>query len=124
MKDNLIKNKSFEFSLHVIDLYQKLTAEKEFILSKQLLRAATGIGANVVEAEAAQSKADFIAKLSIASKEARETKYWLQLLQQSDLTRIDLVIFPEEIDAIIRIITSIVKTTKENINNPGPNIQN
>lgn len=124
MKDNLIKNKSFEFSLHVIDLYQKLTAEKEFILSKQLLRAATGIGANVVEAEAAQSKADFIAKLSIASKEARETKYWLQLLQQSDLTRIDLVIFLEEIDAIIRIITSIVKTTKENINNPGPNIQN
>ncbi len=124
MKDNLIKNKSFEFSLHVIDLYQKLTAEKEFILSKQLLRSGTSIGANVVEAEAAQSRADFIAKLSIASKEARETKYWLQLLQQSDLTKIDVVIFLEEIDAIIRILTSIVKTTKDSRNDLSPNIQN
>lgn len=76
---------SFRFSIEIIKLYKQLTGQKEFILSKQLLRSATSIGANVEEANAAQSKRDFIAKMSIASKEARETRYWLWLLDQSKL---------------------------------------
>ena len=115
MKDNLIKNKTFQFSLSIISLYKQLIEEKEFILSKQLLRPATSVGANVVEAEAGVSRADFIAKIGIASKEARETKYWLQLLKEGKLTKSNLEEFLNEIDAIIRIITSIVKTAKENI---------
>ena len=90
MKDNIIKAKSFKFSLEIIELYKALNEEKEYILSKQLLRSGTSIGANIVEAEAAQSKADFISKMSIASKEARETEYWLMLLQESGLTKLDL----------------------------------
>ncbi len=86
MKDNLIQTKSFDFALKIIDFYKILKSEKEFVLSKQLLRAGTSIGANINEAEAAQSKEDFIHKMSIASKEARETRYWLQLLQKSKLS--------------------------------------
>lgn len=118
MKENLIKNKTFYFSLSIIALYVKLKEEKEFVISKQLLRSATSIGANVVESEAAQSTADFISKLSIASKEARETKYWLMLLQKSELTKIEIEKYIEEIESIIRILTSIIKTTQERKNNP------
>jgi four helix bundle protein len=85
MKENIIKQKTFDFSLLIIELYKQLVIEKEFIISKQLLKASTSIGANVAESEAAKSKADFISKLSIAAKEARETKYWIGLLQQSEL---------------------------------------
>ena len=95
MKDNNIEAKSFKFSLEIIELYKALNEEKEYILSKQLLRSGTSIGANIVEAEAAQSKADFISKMSIASKEARETEYWLMLLQESGLTKHDLTYFIE-----------------------------
>lgn len=87
-----------------------LVEEKEFVLSRQLLRSATSIGANVVEAEAAQSKADFIAKMCIAPKEARETKYWLELLQQSDITKISVEEYLNEIEELLKILTSIVKT--------------
>ncbi len=72
MKDNLVKDKSYAFALATIKLYQSLTARKEFVLSKQLLRSATSIGANIEEATAGQSRADFLSKMSIASKEARE----------------------------------------------------
>ena len=75
-----IDERTFDFALKVVDLYKYLTGNKEYILSKQMLRSGTSIGANVQEAQAAQSKADFISKMSIASKEARETKYWLCLL--------------------------------------------
>src|SRR5690606_20786196 len=108
------KDKSFTFSLLIIQLYKRLLEEKEFVLSKQLLRAATSIGANVVEAEAAQSRKDFISKMCIASKEARETKYWLDLLQQSKIINIDLKEYQQQIDSINKIITSIVKTSIEN----------
>ena len=84
--DNLIADKTFDFALQIISFYIQLKSENEFILSKQLLRAGTSIGANVEEAIAAQSKKDFINKMSIASKEARETKYWLRLLDKSELT--------------------------------------
>ena len=86
-KENIIIDKTFNFSLDIISLFKELQNEREYILSKQLLRSATSIGANVEEASAAQSKKDFINKMSIASKEARETKYWLKLLDKSDLTQ-------------------------------------
>lgn len=114
MKENLIKEKTFAFSLLIIQLYKKLIEEKEFVISKQLLRSGTSIGANIVEAEAAQSRKDFASKMSIASKEARETEYWLNLLEQSELTRMDLLKYQSEIKSINKIITSIVKTTIEN----------
>ncbi len=85
MKENIIKTKSFDFALRVLKLYRYLiTEKKEFVLSKQLLRSATSIGAMVRESEHAESKADFIHKLSIALKEANETEYWIELLHKSD----------------------------------------
>jgi four helix bundle protein len=110
MKENLIQKKSFDFALQIIGLYKKLQEEREYIISKQLLRSATSIGANVSESEAAQSRADFVHKLSISSKEARETRYWLLLLKHSELTKLEVDVFIEEIDSIIRILTSIIKT--------------
>jgi four helix bundle protein len=97
----------------LISLYIQLKNENEFIISKQLLRCGTSIGANVEEAIAAQSKKDFINKLSIASKEARETKYWLRLLDKSELTKIAVESYLIEIEHIINIITKIIKTSQE-----------
>ena len=115
MKDNLIQTKSFEFSLSIISLYKLLQNEREYIVSKQLLRSATSIGANIEEAIGGQSKKDFLAKVSISLKEARETRYWLRLLQESELTQIDVSNFQKEILSIINILSSIVKTTKTRI---------
>ncbi|OGU12711.1 MAG: four helix bundle protein [Ignavibacteria bacterium GWB2_35_12] len=112
-----IKDKSFDFALDIINLYKKLKENNEFILSKQLLRAGTSIGANVAEAGAAQSKKEFITKMSIASKEARETKYWLQLLKQSKIIKLDYAPFLTEIDGIISILTKIIKTSQMNLEN-------
>ncbi len=112
-----IKDKSFDFALDIINLYKKLKENYEFILSKQLLRAGTSIGANVAEAGAAQSKKEFITKMSIASKEARETKYWLQLLKQSKIVKIDYDKLLTEIDEIVSILTKIVKTSQLNLQN-------
>lgn len=113
-KGNIIQSKSFDFALLVIGKYKKLIAEKEYVISRQLLKSGTSIGANVEEATAAQSRKDFISKMSIASKEARETKYWLRLLQKSNLTQMDLSDCLTDIDEIVRILTSIVMTTKRN----------
>jgi len=114
MKENLIKNKTFEFSLKIIELYKELIRDQEYVLSKQLLRCGTSIGAQVVEAEAAQSKADFITKMSIASKEARETRYWLSLLKESGLTKVSMVAAVDKVEDSINILTAIVKTAREN----------
>lgn len=85
MGDNVIKNKSFNFALRIVKLYQFLNQEKkEYVISKQLLRSGTAIGALVRESEQAESKLDFIHKLAIAQKEANETDYWLELLFQSE----------------------------------------
>ena len=116
MKDSLIKNKSFTFSLRIIELYKNLVQQNEYIISKQLLKSGTSIGANVEEATAAQSRRDFISKMSIASKEARETKYWLRLLKESNLANVDVSWHLSEIGEIIRILTSIVKTSIETTN--------
>jgi four helix bundle protein len=113
MKENLIANKTFDFALTIIELFIQLKKENEFIISKQIIRSGTSIGANVEEAIAAQSKKDFINKLSIASKEARETKYWLRLLNKSELTQIKVGFYLTEIEHIINIITKIIKTSKE-----------
>ncbi|NJL00865.1 MAG: four helix bundle protein [Spirulinaceae cyanobacterium SM2_1_0] len=115
MAESLIQRKSFQFALSVIRLYQKLQERREYVLSKQLLRSGTSIGANVEEASAGQSRKDFLAKMSVASKEARETKYWLRLLRESQLVEIDVTSEIARADELIRILTSIVKTTKETL---------
>lgn len=112
MKDNLIQNKTFSFSLEVINLYRKLYSNKEFILSKQLLRSGTSIGANVEEAIGAYSKKEFAAKMSIALKEARETKYWLRLLDKSQMVDHNYSAELKSIEEIVNILSAIVKTSK------------
>ena len=117
-RDNLIMEKSYRFSLMIIELYKFLTQEKkEYVLSKQLLRCGTSIGANVNEAQAAISKKDFIEKISISSKEARESKYWLMLLKDSayiDPSKGKVKVLVEEVDSLINITTKIVKSSQEN----------
>ena len=114
-KNNLIQDKSFEFSLMIIELYKKLITDKEFVISKQLLRSGTSIGANIEEAIAGQSKKDFLHKMAIASKEARETRYWLKLLNKSQIVKMDYQMYLQEIESIINILTKIVKTSSKSI---------
>jgi four helix bundle protein len=111
---SLVQQKSFDFALRIIRLYTKLQEQREYVLSRQLLRSGTSIGANVTEATAGQSRRDFLAKMSIASKEARETRYWLQLLKESELVTVDVSEELSDVEALIRILTSIVKTTSQN----------
>jgi four helix bundle protein len=118
MKDNLVQQKSYAFAVRIVKLYQYLTqTKKEFTLSKQILRSGTSIGANVEEAIGGQSKADFIAKLSIAYKEARETAYWLRLLKDTDyLTEKEFQSIYPDAEELCKIIGTIQKTTKQNLN--------
>ena len=97
----------------VIALYKKLIESHEYVLSKQVLRSGTSVGANIEEAIAAQSRKDFIAKMSIASKEARETKYWIRLLERSEFVKYDYGSLLREIEEIINILTAIVKTSQQ-----------
>jgi len=117
MKDNLVKDKSYAFAVRIVRLYQHLaTSKKEFVLSKQVLRSGTSIGANVEEAIGGQSKADFISKLAIAYKEARETSYWLRLLKDTDyLTEKEFESIHADAEELCRIIGTIQKTTKNNL---------
>ena len=115
MKENLIQDKSFDFALDIIELYKVLQENKEYILSKQILRSGTSIGANIEEAIAGQSKKDFLSKINISLKEARETRYWLRLLDRSQLVRLDYSKYLEEILSIINILTKIVKTTQSGL---------
>ncbi|AQX84888.1 four helix bundle protein [Elizabethkingia bruuniana] len=118
-EDNIIKQKSFDFAVRIIKLYQYLSSDKkEFILSKQILRSGTSVGAMIRESEHAQSKSDFIHKLSIAQKEINETIYWLELFQATDYLSVqEFESINEDAVEIIKLITSIIKTTKNNINN-------
>ena len=111
---NAIEAKSFDFAVRIVKLYQYITNEKkEFVLSKQLLRSGTSVGANVTEAERAQSQADFYAKMSIALKEANETDYWLRLLYQTDyLNENEYNSVSKNINEIIALLVSITKTVK------------
>ena len=115
-EDNKILNLTFDFSIQIIGLYKLLVQQNEYVISKQLLRSATSIGANVEEATAAQTKKDFIMKMSIASKEARESKYWLLLLDKSQMVKADYSVYLTSIEHIINILTKIVKTSQESLN--------
>lgn len=114
LKENVLRDKSYGFALRVVRAYKHLTSEKkEFVLSKQLLRAGTSIGANVAEANQAQSRPDFVNKLCIALKEAVETEYWINLLRDSDyLTQEQSTSLLMDCQELIRILISAIKTTK------------
>ena len=116
-KRNEILEMSFDFALEIIELTRYLKLNKEFVISNQLLKSGTSIGANISEAQAAQSTKDFIAKMSIASKEARETEYWIRLLDKSktiDSYENKSKLF-DQIHSIVKLLTSIIKTTQEKI---------
>lgn len=115
MKPNIIKDKSYEFALQIIQTYKQIVKEmNEYVLSKQLLRSGTSIGALVHEGEHAQSKADFINKMNIAVKEANETIYWINLLKDSKYISVELhKHLSSDCLEIISILAAIVKTSKK-----------
>lgn len=121
MKNNPLAEKSYSFALNIVQLYKKLTTDqKEYVLSKQLLRSGTSIGANVAEANGAISKADFSAKISIAYKESLETKYWLNLLKDADYVSEEIFTpLQNNADELSKILFSILKKTRININPKG-----
>jgi four helix bundle protein len=113
MKENIIKDKSFSFAIQIIQLNNELVKRKEYVLSKQLIRSGTAIGALIRESEHAQSKADFINKLSIALKEANETLYWLELLVKTDfILEKDFLELSNKNEELIKLLVSIIKTSK------------
>ena len=113
--EHTVEQKSFLFAVRIVKLCKHLnTAKKEYVLSKQLLRAGTSIGANIAEAEQAQSKADFISKMNIALKEAVETNYWLRLLQASDyLSNAEFSSIHSDCRELEKMLTAIIKTAKQ-----------
>lgn len=115
-KPNIILEKSYNFSLRIVKMYKFLTQEqKEFILAKQVLRSGTSVGANINEAQSAESKSDFIHKMGIALKELRETRYWLNLLKDSEYLPKDAFnSIYDESGNLLNILQSIILTAKEN----------
>ena len=118
-RDNLVVDKSFAFAVRVVKLYAFLTGEKkEYVLAKQILRSGTSVGANIEEAVGAQSDKDFLAKMTIAYKEARETLYWLRLLHATDfLTEAMFQSLANDVDEICKIIGRIQITLKKRLQN-------
>jgi four helix bundle protein len=118
MKENVLKKKSFDFALRIVKMYKYLQDEKkEFIMSKQLMRSGTSVGAMVREAEFGESKTDFVHKMAIAQKEINESIYWLELLNASDyLTNQQFESINADAVEIIKLITASIKTAKSNIN--------
>ena len=116
MKETALQRKSKAFAVRIIKMYQYLCEEKkEYVLSKQVLRSGTSIGANTHEGFYAQSRADFISKLSVALKESSETSYWLTILYKTDIINGEMFhSLKKDVDEIIRIIISTVKTAKKN----------
>ena len=115
--DNQIVLDSKAFAIRIIKLYKYLSEEKkEFVMSKQILRCGTSVGANISESIFAQSQMDFVSKMSIALKEASETKYWLELLMETDyITRMQYESIADDISKIIGTLVNIVKSTKNNV---------
>ncbi len=125
MAESIVKQKSYDFALQIIKLCSQLRNEKHFEISSQLLRSGTSIGANVEEAMAGQSRKDFFAKMSIASKEARETNYWLRLITDTKiLDRQQCRKLLEASEELIKILTSIVKTGNDETKNSKLKTQN
>ncbi|GHS97488.1 hypothetical protein FACS189421_04360 [Bacteroidia bacterium] len=118
MKNSIIQEKSKKFAIRIIHCYKHLVDnKKEFVISKQLLRSGTSIGALVAESRFAQSDKDFINKLYIALKEANESLYWLELLYETNfLTKEEYVSISEDSDELIKLLVSITKTLKSKIN--------
>ena len=116
MKRNVVKEKSFAFAVRVVNLVKHLRSEKkEYVLSKQMLRSGTAVGALIREAEHAESKRDFIHKMSIALKEANETEYWLELLHETQyLETSEFSSMHKDIVELLKLLTSILKTSKIN----------
>jgi len=117
--ENIVREKSFLFAVRIVRLYQYLTntenSNREFIISKQVLRSGTSVGANIRESRNAQMVKDFLAKLYIASKEADETEYWLELLKETGyITEEQLGSIKQDCEEIMKLLTSIIKTTKKN----------
>jgi four helix bundle protein len=115
MKENIAAIKAFQFATQIVKLSVELQKEHDYVISKQLLKSATSIGANIEEATAAISRKDFIQKLSIASKEARESKYWINLLRDTAIVQFDYEELLDEIEQLDRLLTSSVKTAQENL---------
>mgnify|MGYP001484662793 CR=1 FL=1 len=117
MRENVVKSKSFNFAIRVIRLYQFLVSEKkEYVISKQLLRSGTSVGAMIRESEHAESKSDFKHKLSIAQKEINESIYWLELLEKTDyLDEKEFNSLNNDAVEIIKLLTAIIKSTKLNM---------
>ena len=118
MKDNVVRDKSYAFAVRIVNLYKYLCEEKkEYVLSKQILRCGTSIGANIEEAIGGQSEKDFFAKLTIAYKEARETHYWLRLLTDTRfLSETESTSMITDVEELLKIIGSIQKTMKKKFN--------
>ncbi|MBK7763207.1 MAG: four helix bundle protein [Bacteroidetes bacterium] len=118
MKENILKTKTFTFSIKIVDCYKLLIQEKkEYVLSKQLLRSGTSVGAMIRESEHAESKLDFIHKMAIAQKEINESIYWLELLHATKFLSTELFnSLNNDADEIIKLITTSIKTSKANIN--------
>ena len=114
---NIVQDKSYQFALRIVKLYKMLIDKrKEYVLSKQLLRSGTAIGALIKEAEHGQSKADFLSKMNIALKEANESEYWLMLLKDSGfLTQKEFISIHNDCKELICLLASIVKTTKQSV---------
>ena len=120
-RNSIIYDKSFKFAIKTVNLYKHLcTKQKEYVLSKQLLRSGTSIGANINEALEAQTRKDFIAKLAIALKEASETRYWINLIVATEyLEREHGEILINELTEIIKILNKMIKTAKQNLEKYG-----
>ncbi len=117
--DNLIENKSFQFAVRIVNLCRYLQeSKKEYTLSKQLLRSGTSIGANVTEAQQAQSRADFVSKLNISLKESDETAYWLRLLHATDyIPQKTFSSIYADCRELSKILVAIIKSSKQSIDN-------
>jgi len=113
-KDNIIVNKTIDFSLAIIKYCEALEQDRKYVIARQLLRSATSIGANVFEAQNAESKADFIHKMKIAAKEASETLYWLILCERSERYTFDKK-FRSDLDEIIKILSKIISSPKRKL---------
>ena len=114
MKENPLERKSFEFALSIISVCNELRRNNEFVLSHQLLKSGTSIGANVSEAQGSQSKKDFRAKMSIAYKEAKEAHYWLRLMRESDVYHLDnIVLLESNLIEILKMLNAIMRSTRE-----------
>ena len=113
--DSVVEKKSFRFAIRIVKLYQYLrSTKKEFVLSKQLMRSGTSIGANVAEAQQAQSRAEFVAKMNIALKESAETDYWLRLLHATDyLTEQEFASVHSDCEELGKMLTSILKSARK-----------